>query len=78
MPTSFPPHKRNPTYYLSMAPIVAQTPIIIALFSTIGACLTVVLVYMAVKLELYSRKEKKTPTRFKEAHPLTWKSKPST
>lgn len=60
-----------------MAPIVAQGPLFFVLFSTIGGCILVIIVYMAIAVFFERRKDQGIqPHSVREPNPLAWKARP--
>lgn len=63
---------------MSMA-IIMQEPLFVILFSAIGACIALIMIYMAISFEFERRRaarDAQPESEIRQAHPMAWKTKP--
>jgi hypothetical protein len=58
---------------------ISQQPLFVILFSAIGACIALIMIYMAISFELERRqaaRDAQSKSKARQAHPLAWRTKP--
>ena len=63
---------------MAMATIMQQ-PLFVILFSAIGACIALIMIYMAISFELErlrAARDAQPEPEIRQAHPMAWTTKP--